>query len=532
MSDFSLTLTNKEVFDFYKKHSLNFEQMNILFCNILQQIISNTDNSFNNNIANQLFDKLTNIEHTINKTQTEIVSLFNLKFSDYRKEYLTDIKHILTSNNVEQIGPLIRDTTNTLIDKTTIIINDFLPKNQNTIIRDINSNFNNLQSLLLIETNKLMVSSLDKTTINDFLKNINLTMTQTHNILTTIVTSSEQRIATKLASNDSKINELKNFFIENNHSQQHLQLSVNEMLKKFEKGSTKGNVSEHVIYNILLSLFPCAQIDHVGNEFKETGDIILIRTNKPKILIENKDHISCNVPRTDVDKFIRDCEIQNCCGIMFAQNRGISNKQNYEIQLNNGNVLLFVHEVNFDVDKIKTSIELVEQFKIKLDDINLNNEKSTIENEILEEINTDFSNFMTQKTTMSKLLKDFTDKMNTTISELKMPGLEKYLSNHFATSTNQGDKICKYCDKFIPKSLLQHYRYCPSKKDIDYKSIVEPEIVDTSTKICSSVATKQTDKNTYTSVTECYDTCSNILTNVVIPTSHTNKPTKKTRSRL
>lgn len=470
MSDLSLTLTNKEVIDFYKKHSLNFEQMNILFCNILQQIISNTDNSFNNNIANQLFDKLTNIEISINKTQSDMISLFNNKFSDYRKEYLSDIKLILTSNNVEQIAPLIRDTTNTLIDKTSIIINDCLPKNHDAIIRDINSNLNNFKSSIIIETNKLMTPSFDKSCLNDFLTNVKSSMNHTHNIISTLVTSSEQRIETKLNSNDSKINELKNVFIENNHSQQLLQSSVNEMLKKFEKGSTKGNVSEHIVYNILLSLFPCAQIDHVGNEIKETGDIILIRTNKPKILIENKDHISCNVPKTDVEKFIRDCEIQNCCGIMFAQNRGIANKQNYEIQLNNGNVLLFVHEVNFDVDKIKTSIELVEQFKIKLDDINLNNDKYTIENDILDSINADFSNYMTQKTTMSKLLKDFTDKMNSSISELKMPGLEQYLSNHFATSTNQCDKICKYCDKFIPKSLLQHYRYCPSKKDFDDKT--------------------------------------------------------------
>lgn len=476
MSDFTLSLTNKEVVDFYKKYSLNFEQMNVLFCNILQQIISNTDNSFNNNIANQLFDKLTNIEHSIYKTQTDMSSLFNNKFTNYRKEYIDDIKLILTSNNVEQIAPLIKDTTNTLIDKTTIIINDCLPKNQETFIRDINSNLKNFQASLLIETNKLMTSSFDKSTMNDFFTNINLAMTQTHNTITTLVTASEHRIENKLTSNDTTINELKQFFIDNNHSQQQLQFSVNEMLKKFEKGSTKGNVSEHIVYNILLSLFPCAQIDHVGNEFKETGDIILIRTNKPKILIENKDHISCNVPKTDVEKFIRDCEIQNCCGIMFAQNRGISNKQNYEIQLNNGNVLLFVHEVNFDVDKIKTSIELVEQFKIKLDDINLNNEKSTIESDTLEAINTDFANYMTQKTTMSKLLKDFTDKMNSSITELKMPGLEQYLSNHFATSTNQCDKICKYCDKFIPKSLLQHYRYCPSKKNYDDKLINVPKI--------------------------------------------------------
>jgi hypothetical protein len=469
MPNHTLSITNKEVFDFYSKYSLNFEQMNILFCNVLQQIITSTDTSFNNNIASQLFDKLTNIEQTIHKQQTDIATLFNAKFTDFRKEYLNDIKLILTSNNVEQLTPLIRDTTSTLIDKISIIINDLFPKTQESLVRDINANFKILQSSVLSETSKLITSTIDKHTIQDFLTNINLTMSQTHNMLTTIVSSSEARIETKLNSNDAKINDLKTYFIENQHSQQQLQNSVNEMLKKFEKGSTKGNVSEHVIYNILLSLFPCAQIDHVGNELKETGDIILIRTNKPKILIENKDHISCNVPRTDVDKFIRDCEIQNCCGIMFAQNRGIANKQNYEIQLNNGNVLLFVHEVNFDVDKIKTSIELVEQFKIKLDEINVTYDASAIDNETLEEINTDFSNYMTQKNAMIKMLKDFNDKMSLSINDLKMPGLEKYLSNHFATSTNQCDNICKYCEKFIPKSLLQHYRYCSSKKDYETK---------------------------------------------------------------
>ena len=33
---------------------------------------------------------------------------------------------------------------------------------------------------------------------------------------------------------------------------------------------------------------------------------------------------------------------------MFAQNRGIANKENFEIQINNGNILLYVHNVKFD----------------------------------------------------------------------------------------------------------------------------------------------------------------------------------------
>ena len=48
-----------------------------------------------------------------------------------------------------------------------------------------------------------------------------------------------------------------------------------------------------------------------------------------------------------------------------------------------------------------------------------------------------------------------------------MPSLEQFLSKHYATSSNQGENVCKYCEKFVPKSLSQHYRYCSDKKIFD-----------------------------------------------------------------
>ena len=478
MSSHILTIDNKEVFDFYEKHSLNFEQMNVLFCNILHSIISSTDKTFNQTIVDKLFEnvnvianKLNSIENIVNNYQNSVSSILNLKFNDYRKECMTDLKLILSSNNIDHITPLIRETNANLIDKTTLIINELFPKNQELLSRDINSNFKLLQSTILNETSKFLSSSLDKKTIEDFLNNINFNMSNVHNTLTNLISSSETRIESKLEVNDSKMNEIRNIFSDNNNSQILLQTSVNEMLKKFEKGIGKGSVSENITYNILLTLFPCAQIDYVGDT-KEMGDIILIRNGKPKILIENKDHESCNVPKQDVEKFIRDCDIQKCCGIMFAQNRGIANKRNFEIQINNGNVLLYVHEVNFDVDKIKTSIEIVEQFKFKLDEININNDNNyVIEHDTLEEINIEFNSYILQKHAMLKLIRDFNDKMNLSVNDLKMPCIEKFLSNNFATSSVQGDKVCKFCEKFIPKSMSSHHRYCSSKKDIETNAI-------------------------------------------------------------
>jgi len=477
MDKYILTINNKEVFDFYKKNQLDFETMNIMFLNILKKLITNLDSSLNANLATKLLEnvslltsKVDSIGNDISKFQSEVSSILGVRFSEYRKEYIDDLKMILTSNNVDYIQPLIKETNSQLLDRTSNLINDLIPKNQEILSKDVNSNFKLLQSYISNETLKLFNSSLDKKTVDDFLQNIHNSLNTTHNTLTTLISSSENRMETKLIDTDKKINDIKEIFTENNSSQLILQNNISEVLKKFEKGSGKGNISEHVLYNILLSLFPCSQVDHVGNEQKETGDIILIRNNKPKILIENKDHDSKNVPKHEIEKFIRDCEIQNCCGIMFAQHRGITNKQNFEIQINNGNVLLYLHEVNFDVDKIKTAIEIVENFKIKLDEVTIKEDGCIIEKDTLEDINKEFINYANQKYILLKLVKDFNEKINGSINELKMPNLEKYLSSRFAFSSNQTDNLCKYCEKFVPKSLLQHYRYCQSKKDFDIKN--------------------------------------------------------------
>jgi len=472
---FELTIDDKEVFEFYNNSKLSFKQTNILFVSILKKLMLDLDSSINTNLAAKLLDKFNMLDYkieTIGKFQHDLTAVFNSNLNEYRKEYMNDLKLIISSNNADCIAPLIKETNNNLIDKTSLMINDLLPKNQEVLSKDINSQFQLFQSSIMAETNKLLSSSLDKNTIESFFTNINLSLVQSQNILTTLISSSESRIENRLLETERKMTEIKEISTINNSSQQCLQNNVSEILKKFENGSSKGNISEHITYNILLSLYPCAQIEHVGNEQKESGDIMIIRNNKPKILIENKDHDSKNVTKLEVEKFIRDCEIQDCCGIMFAQHKGIANKQNFELQINNGNVLLYVHEVNFDNDKIKTSIEIVEHFKLKLDELNVKDEDYTIDNDTLENINKEFIAFANQKNNMAKLLKDFGDKMIYSINELKMPNLDKYLSSRFAFSTNQNENICKYCEKHIPKSLSQHYRYCQSKKDKDKESVV------------------------------------------------------------
>jgi hypothetical protein len=152
----------------------------------------------------------------------------------------------------------------------------------------------------------------------------------------------------------------------------------------------------------------------------------------------------------------------------LAQHRGIANKGNFELQVNYGNVLLYVHDVNFDSDKIKTAVDIVENFKQRLDEINIEDGGYTIEKCVLDEINKEFNDYATKKHALLKSVKDNAEKMNALIAELKMPSLEKFLYTRFAFSSNQiSDNMCKYCEKSVPKSMSQHYRYCSAKKEFD-----------------------------------------------------------------
>ena len=467
MNNFELTVNNKDIFDFYKTNHLDFESMNLVFLDILKKIMINLDTSVNSNVISNLLsqikvmdNKIESINTSLIKCQADLTIIFTSKLSEYRRDYMEDLKMVVTSNNSMFVERIIKEANETLLNKTSTIINELIPKNNESLVRDLNTQFQVFQGSLLNETNKLLSSSLDKPTIEMFLTTITQSFGQSQQVLSNLISTSETKLEGKINDAHKNMNEIKEISSLNSSSQKILQDNVSEILKKFENGSSKGNISEHITYNILLTLFPCAQIEHVGNDQKETGDIILIRNNKPKILIENKDHDSKNVPKHEIDKFIRDCEIQNCCGIMFAQHRGISNKENFELQIHNKNVLLYVHEVNFDNHKIKTAVEIVEHFKLKLDELTFNNNDFVIDNETLEEINKDFAHYISQKNNMIKLLKDFHDKMVVSINELKMPALEKYLSSKFAYSFNQNDNICSYCEKYVPKSLAQHLRYC------------------------------------------------------------------------
>ena len=244
--------------------------------------------------------------------------------------------------------------------------------------------------------------------------------------------------------------------------------SLNMLLKRFENSSKKGKISENLLSNVLSGAFPLAEIQDVGKT-KETGDIIMLRKNKAKILIENKDWTR-PIVNAEVQKFIRDVEIQKCHGLFLSQNVGICSKDNYEIDILEGNlVTVYIHNVNYDEEKIRVGVDIIDNISEILKEIHiLEINKSTeyaISKELTQFINVEYQNYLSHKDKTIRMAKDFVANLIKHEEEFNFSSLEKFLESKCNIQNNKN--VCKYCGYIGKKaqSLSAHMRGCTKYKE-------------------------------------------------------------------
>jgi hypothetical protein len=121
--------------------------------------------------------------------------------------------------------------------------------------------------------------------------------------------------------------------------------------------SKRGEYAENILSSRLPEAFPEAEIIDTHNE-AGAGDFHIIRENFPKILIESK-NFSGNVPKRDIDKFYNDIQLQNCCGILCNTFGGIANKKHFEIDIIGDNILIFVHNYQFDMTQLQLAVNVI-----------------------------------------------------------------------------------------------------------------------------------------------------------------------------
>ena len=462
----ALSTNNPKIVDFFLNHkSLDFEETILSFISIINKL----EDHINNNISND------NIQHILSEIKSSNINILNeinsvnqnvksvesglshqsltllQQLTDFKKQFIDDLRLNLTSNVSEKYEPILKEQLNLFYQKTEALI----PK-QNS---DIHNNFQQTIKTLNHDTEKFLESTIDESTLNNFLNQVDIKFSSA-------ISNSQQHIIQNISQQeqrlDNKISDIQEKTNAQSNQSETLNSSVTEVLKKLENSSVKGQMSENIMVNILHSLFPTSQIDHVG-QTKETGDIILSRKNKPKILIENKNW-GKNVVQEEVKKFIHDIETQNCCGLFLSQNYGIANKENFEINIHNGNVLIYIHQVNNDPEKIKIAINIIDNFKLRLDDFNTDNDMDSIPKELLDSINFELNTFTQKKLEIIKKSKMREKELLKDLDDLQFSSLQKYLSSRYASSTSKF--VCEYCGFLAKNNAAKsaHLRGCQAKK--------------------------------------------------------------------
>jgi len=269
-------------------------------------------------------------------------------------------------------------------------------------------------------------------------------------------TASENRI-------NNNIDVLKESSYNSTLTQNKLSEEITEFLGKYKNSSNKGKYGEHNLCNLLNSIYQNAEIrDTTG--VKASGDFIMKRLDKPTILFENKEY-DRNIDRDEIAKFIRDIEIQNVSGVFISQFSGITFKENFQIDINKGNVLIYIQNCDYSSDKVKLAVDIIDNLYSKIQDLNVDDENNTISKDILDSINDEYQCCISQKETMMTTLKDFNKKMSSQIEDIKFPELDKYLSQKYAYVKTRCF-TCELCNNFTAgskQSLSAHKRGCSKK---------------------------------------------------------------------
>jgi len=561
----SLTISNKKIIEFYEKNTnVDFENINLLIVDLFENVLQDATQNITKNISSQILsecrenrEKILELNNNLLSINNQIQKLNNdltIKTHDVKKEYIEEMKTLLTihtnekikvlldnmndqimdkqkillhefkddsqtssetntnriidktmlalnevnNNSLNRITSLVEQNTNHLVERTKNIINDIIPENQDKCTHQIQENIKNFFTLLHEDTKKIITNNSEITTflskyqekintsektsseilgevktllnknkednISHFIQNFdtkyNLLLQGIQTPIVSVINSSEERINTMLTS-------LNNTTKEQNISQNKVMTDLEEFLNKYRNSSFKGQLGENHLSSVLTKMFPTAEIIDTS-KLTSSCDFLLKRENKDSILIENKDY-TVNVDPKEVKKFIGDCEARTSHGIFLSQNTGITSKNNYQIDITNGKILVYVHNCEYMSHKIQIAVDIIDTLSLKLKEFNLEDKKEEMvfTREVMEEINAEYQLLISQKEAIIHYVKEFQKNIIIKLEDIRLPKLENILpSNLTSLNANKTIHKCEKCNTFATdssRSLSAHQRWCGKK---------------------------------------------------------------------
>ena len=211
-----IVLQNERVCKFYQQNpTINFEAVNIIFVELFEKLLANINTTMNATINSQILTNVNDNTKTLDKLNTrihhlqekitymteDITAKIANAFINVKKEYIDELKLIVQCQTTENIGTLLEKNNNTLIDKTTLLLNDVIPKNNHQSFNQIQENIRGFHKSIIDDT-KVLLTSMDNNGIKDYLNTFELKssmmLQNLQQPIYTIITATEERLNSQI----------------------------------------------------------------------------------------------------------------------------------------------------------------------------------------------------------------------------------------------------------------------------------------------------------------------------------------------
>lgn len=531
----SLETTHPRIIRFYQDHpELDFEMVNMTVIELFEKTILDTTaaRSMNERDGGPLQTKLmqimqsqthrmdemnhslTNIQESMSMIQSDITTNLWNKLVEIKQNYLEEFNIIVNSTTKSTIGDLLEVANQQLIDKTISIIQDAIPKGQHSYNEPIQSSIRMFQQTMTEDTQSLMktIHSIDNNQrINEFIDNFELKSKQMlqglQQPICAYIASSEERI-------HSNLSNIKELSIRTQNHQEKSTKEWGDFIQKQQQPQSSthtmnridNNQNNHYpgvsstihrtqIHILLNRLYPTSEVTKVTKNTSSltvntsmTGPVSLSsqiysmkRPGSPTILVESK-QCDANVDSQDIGQFVELMKLQHMNGIILSQNSGFNAKPNYYIEFHEKHILVYVHQMEYNPDKLRPAVDIIDQLSSRIkqysamamahggkgggggDEIDTATE--WIERGILDDINNEYQLFISQKNAIIQNLRESQRKVISQIEEFQFPSLDKYLSSKYTAPMPKNGHKCELCKNFTAnnlKALAAHKRGCMRK---------------------------------------------------------------------
>jgi hypothetical protein len=450
MTSCIITFNNKEIYEFYQSNpNLNIETLNLILINLLKEMGTDLTKTISSTVIGEILNNVKDIKNNM----TNLSDQLSLKLHEHNKSFLDTTKLIINASSSENADKII-NLLNRNIDDFVNKINTIIPKTHQE------------QILILQKTIQDDLKTFVKSNSGSESDSLN------KEFLTTIeskILSIQQPIFSFIHNNNEQISQKLTNLSDDKQSNNKTMRELDNYLNKFNNSSQfKVNISEIKLSDVLHKLYKKATITDSRRD-KNAGDFILERENKNTILIENKRYETQHVPAEETNKFLRDCKSQNMNGLMISQHSGFANKNNFEIDINENKVLLYITYVDYNPDIIESAVNLIDNLSEKIQELEIMKETDgfIIDKATLDNINKEYQDFLTSKLVIITNIKTEHKKLIHEIEKnLSLPNISLYLSGKYASVTNKIFE-CDECDATFPtqKGLNGHKNVHAIKQD-------------------------------------------------------------------